>query len=82
LGWWVVCGRFGACWGLIAVWLGLWPGVRGRNGSASGDVDAEAAGEPGQAVVVALSDGKESPGPVSAVDLEADERGFHGRSGL
>jgi len=31
----------------------------------SGDVDAEVAGEPGQAVGVALSDGAESPGPVS-----------------
>ena len=32
----------------------------------SGDVDAEVAGETGEAVGVALSDGAESPGPVSA----------------
>ena len=38
--------------------------------SASGDVDAEVAGEPGQAVGVALPDGAEAPGSVSAVDLE------------
>ena len=71
-----------ACSGADRGVIGLSPGVRGGNGSASGDVDAEVAGEPGQAVVVALSDCAQAPGPVSAVDLEADERGFHGRGGL
>ena len=47
-----------------------------------GDVDAEVAGEPGQAVGVALADGAEAPGSVAAVDLEADERGFYGGGGL
>jgi len=56
--------------------------IVGCPGTWTGDVDAEVAGETGEAVGVALSDGAESPGPVSAVDLEADERGFHGRGGL
>jgi hypothetical protein len=47
-----------------------------------GDVDPEVAGEPGQAVGVALPDGTEAPRSVAAVDLEADERGFYGGSGL
>jgi hypothetical protein len=69
--------------------LGLTTRGRGLIGAAvsgveptPGDVDAEVTGVPGQAVVVALSDGAESRRPVSAVDLEDDDRGFHGRGGL
>ena len=53
-----------------------------RRPAPPGDVDAEVAGKPGQAVVITLSDRAEPPVPVSTVDLEADECGFHGRGGL
>ena len=76
-------GVLGADRGVSRQWLPARRADRpGVSSGARGGVDAEVAGEPGQAVRVALSCGAQAPGSIAAVDLEADERGFYGRGGL